>query len=81
MNWKSLYFGQISREDIQRYIDDPDWQELRLMMKGMSLEDKYSNLKAWLRNNHNSHASKVQVTNYVTALSRGGLIKPSDYLE
>jgi hypothetical protein len=80
MNWKSLYFGHVARQEIQNYVKDPEWQALRIALKGSTLKHKYTSLSAWLKVNNNSRAAQVQVTNYVTALSRGGLIKPIDYL-
>lgn len=79
MDWKSLHFGKISPSEVAQYVADDEWQALRLYLKGKSLEEKYRRLSNWLHQHNRSKASQVQVTNYVTALSRGGLIKPSDY--
>ena len=80
MDWRKLYFGPVGRDEVQRHIKDDEWQKVRLDMKGKPLAYKYASLLRWLKHNDYDRASQVQVTNYVTALSRGGLIKPADYL-
>lgn len=79
MNWKKLYFGHVTVSDMRKYTPEPDWQKVRLDMKGKTLAYKYSALCKWLIVSRFSYGAKIQVTNYVTALSRGGLIKPDDY--
>ena len=85
MDWSKLYFGRVSPSEVQEAIKDPYWQSIRLKMKGMSLKDKYITLSNYYNSQLKiSHGEakrmlQVRVTNYVTALSRGGLIKPSDY--
>ena len=87
MDWHLLYFGHVSPQEVQIAIRDAEWQSLRLDMKGKSLEYKYRVLTDYLTQmrkhlgNDFEEMRKVEVriTNYVTALSRGGLIKPSDY--
>lgn len=90
LDWRKLYFGRVSKSEVQRAITQPAWQGLREHLKGESLEEKYYTLLTYLalktedynrgliddeelRNVH------VRITNYVTALSRGGLIKPEEY--
>lgn len=80
MDWHNLYFGKLDRKDIQWAVKDELWQTVRVSMKGISLESKYRTLCTWLYANDFSKQAKIQITNYVTALSRGGLIKPEDYL-
>ncbi len=79
MNWKGLYFGHITRDEIKRSITDKDWQKLRVSLKGKSLKYKNSELHKYLTVQNNNRKAQVRITNYVTALSRGGLIKPADY--
>ncbi len=81
MDWKEIYFGKINRAEIKEAVADPEWQATRLYMKGKSLWIKYLILKNWLDKKHYSSTAKIQVTNYVTALSRGGLIAVEDYKE
>ena len=80
MNWKELYFGKMNKHEVLSAVADDDWQRVRISMKNTSLEYKYAQLCKWLKLNNYSRKAQVQVTNYVTALSRGGLIKPIDYL-
>jgi len=79
LDWALVYFGRTPRADIQKFIPEEAWQQKRIDMKGKSLEYKYLVLINWLKSNEYSYSSQIQVTNYVTALSRGGLIKPEDY--
>lgn len=78
-NWKMLYFGHVSVIDMRKYTPEAEWQKVRIDMKGKTTAYKYTALCRWLICCQFSYASKIQVTNYVTALSRGGLIKPEDY--
>lgn len=87
LDWRRLYFGRVSPKEVQEAINDDEWQKLRKSLLGTSLETKYWVLINYLgiKNHLREVAPKewrkveVRVTNYVTALSRGGLIKPSDY--
>ena len=93
LDWRSLYYGHVSPQEVAQAVKDPEWQALRRAMKGKSLETKYAMLKGYratmiarldanLDNNANVdewRMVEVRITNYVTALSRGGLIKPEDY--
>lgn len=80
MDWRSLYFGHVGKDEVAFAVKDAYWQHVRLSMKGMTLLDKYQTLQLYLRGHKEDRLYQVRVTNYVTALSRGGLIKPSDYL-
>lgn len=86
VEWSKLYFGKVSPSEVQEAIKNKEWQEIRQKMKGMSLIDKYRTLNSYYNkamkeatSEHSKRMIKVRVTNYITALSRGGLIKPSDY--
>lgn len=87
LNWKKLYFGRVSPGEVQEAVKDSRWQSIRLSMKSKSLETKYAILENYLMTSvgdadadaHELRMLHVRVTNYVTALSRGGLIKPADY--
>lgn len=86
MDWHKLYFGKVSPEEVQIAVSDPQWQQIRLSMKNTSLEFKYKTLMAYLEfkqamlvDDFEMRLVHVRITNYVTALSRGGLIKPEDY--
>ena len=75
MEWNKIHCGKISKKEITEYIIDISWQSLRLHLKGKTLEYKYMALEDWLKYNENSRACQVQVTNYINALKRGGLVK------
>lgn len=90
LNWHQLYFGRVSLSEVKEAIKDEEWQALRAAMKGKSLEHKYWSLISYLDTSRERYINKiitstefravqVRITNYVTALSRGGLIKPDDY--
>lgn len=90
LDWRSLYYGHVSPQEVAQAVKDPEWQTLRLAMKGMSLETKNAMLKGYRASmlyKAERHVItpeewrmvEVRITNYVTALSRGGLIKPEDY--
>lgn len=86
LNWRSLYYGKVTKDEVREAIQDGVWQRLRQGLKGMPLDFKYSALcgyrAAMVQENLSAHEWRmveVRLTNYVTALSRGGLIKPTDY--
>lgn len=88
MDWHNLYFGHVSPQEVQKAVKDPKWQNFRKSLKGLSLAEKYERLYAYMNEMNLSipgwekdqwRMVEVRITNYVTALSRGGLIKPSDY--
>ena len=90
LDWRKLYFGRVSKLEVQRAITQPAWQGLREHLKGKSLEEKYYTLLTYLALKTEDHKRgliddeelrnvHVRITNYVTALSRGGLIKPEEY--
>lgn len=81
MDWRKVYFGKIERKDIKKYTPEAAWQKVRIFMKGKDLVTKYKALTDWLELKEHAHSAKVQVTNYTTALSRGGLITPDEYRE
>jgi hypothetical protein len=81
MHWDEMHCGRITKHEIKKYVSQQKWQLVREDMKGASLEYKYKACREWLRENKYSRDSYVQVTNYINALSRGGLIKPSDYMK
>lgn len=90
MNWRNLYFGHVTLQEVQEAVKDPEWQTLRRSLKGLSLQDKYNRLWDYYQWHYRRYCKgqsplvglkmvEVRITNYVTALSRSGLIKPSDY--
>ncbi len=86
LDWHKLYFGHVSPEEVREAVKDEQWQQIRISMKNTSTEAKYKTLQAYLEfkeamlvDEHEMRLTKVRITNYVTALSRGGIIKPEDY--
>ena len=74
MNWNKFIYGSYSIKRVLEAVQDPDWQNLRMMMWGTSLETKYQMLEKYAQNNL-TEEKKIQITNYVNALKRGGLLK------
>ena len=74
LDWKSIHCGEITKEEIKKYVIQPEWQDVRIELKGKTLEEKFNTLKDWLKKHKNSRASQVQVTNYINALARGGMV-------
>ena len=90
LDWRSLYYGHVESQEVTRAVKDYEWQALCLAMKGMSLETKYAMLKGYRAtmiarleagriDEDEWRMVEVRITNYITALSRGGLIKQEDY--
>jgi hypothetical protein len=73
-NWKELIFGKYNISDVLVAVKHDDWQLVRKSMLGTSMEFKYNTLKTWLEINEYNERSRIQVTNYVNALKRGGLL-------
>ena len=67
----------VAKKEIEQYCPDPDWQKVRLSMKGTSTQEKMQILNRW-RNRHLINQEflprkiEVQIDNYVNALKRGG---------
>lgn len=80
LDWRKLYFGKVHPEEVKEAVKNAYWQTLRVAIKGLSLERKYRILLNYYnRHKDEGRAIEVRLTNYVTALSRGGLIKPENY--
>ena len=76
MNWKELHMGQLSTQEIMTCVNDEQWQLFRQSLRGQTLDEKFIRLKYWMRAHQGEYPAKVQVTNYINALSRAGLIDP-----
>jgi hypothetical protein len=74
INWKELVVPT-TREEINRYVKDPEWRSLRERLVSVVLVTKYATLQEWLREHDYNRKSQVQVSNYINALKRGGMIK------
>ena len=76
--WDCLVFGVYGRTEIDTAVDWTPWQLLRISMKGQSLGQRYARLHNFLSEQSgrgNGPRAKIVITNYVHALSRGGMIK------
>jgi hypothetical protein len=78
-HWERVYvFGTYPIAEVLRCVKNAYWQGVRAGMLGTSLETKWLTLGRYLGDPHATsdvHTRHVQVTNYVYALKRGGLIK------
>lgn len=63
---------KLTRAEIQRAVRDPQWQEFRKSLKGLSTEEKLNKLRSWLLRHPGSKKAQIQVQNYKNALKRGG---------
>lgn len=89
MDWSKLYFGKVTKGEVAQAIRNKYWQVFRKQLKKLPLETKYEMLldyynrelaiARWRCDKDEERLLKVRITNYVTALSRGGLIKVGDY--
>ena len=75
MNWDKLIFGSFDREVIRKAVDSDVWQKFRKSLKGIPLDAKYYELERYLKQHNHSWPARIQVTNYINALKRSGLIK------
>jgi hypothetical protein len=76
LNWKSLVYGSFTASQIAIAIGSAEWQTFRVSLLGSSLIFKYEQLCQWITQGPgNARIREIQVTNYVNALKRGGLIK------
>lgn len=71
------YPGVMKMEEIKKFTKNEDWIAFRATLRGTSLAYKYDALYEWLRTHQFDHPSRVQVGNYVNAVSRGGQLKKS----
>jgi hypothetical protein len=73
----------LTQAEILKHVDDPEWQIVRLGMKGMPTPKKLDILDAYRYNRLQADTLErkyqVQIDNYINALKRGGLL--NDALE
>lgn len=62
--------------EIRTFCPDPEWQRVRLSLKGQTTERKLLTLDAWrtlkLVGGELPRDRQVQIDNYINALKRGG---------
>jgi hypothetical protein len=73
--YENLIFGTFSSSEVLKAVNNVEWQTFRISLKGKSVHEKIKGLREWLVINDNSYRSKTQVTNYIYALKRGGILK------
>jgi len=72
---EDLIYGQYSLNHIIGAVNDDEWQELRKSLKKMSTQEKIEKLREYRDKKGETQKIKIQITNYINALKRGGLIK------
>lgn len=81
--WALPLIRHVNRDEVLGAVMDPEWQRVRLSMKGMSTHDKLDVLESyWMGydamhevnaiSKQELHLVWVRVINYLTALKRGG---------
>jgi hypothetical protein len=71
--WDDIHIGPLKEEDIERCVRDRQWQKFREGLEGLPLYNRYERLKCWFQSN--TPCAKIQVTNYINALRRSGLLE------
>ena len=75
LDWGKLTFGSYSRVEIANAVADKSWQIVRRGLKGQHIAAKYVLLTYWYDTSHDKEKAKIQITNYVNALRRAGMVK------
>ena len=75
LSWSTLDYSPLTRAEISEAVLEPEWQDLRRRMLLTRLIVRYAALQRWLEKHDYTRKSQVQVTNYVNAQKRGGMIK------
>ena len=76
MHWERLMLKEpLLRVEVTAAVKDPDWQKFRANLHGKTLPLRFLELDRWLWQNEYSREAYVQVTNYINALKRAGMIK------
>lgn len=76
--WSHLIFGSFSIDVVLRAVNDDTWQCIRRNMLGKTLSYKFRTLEGWASTSLSDVTRarrEIQVTNYILALRRGGLIR------
>jgi hypothetical protein len=78
LEWNNLRFGCFSLATVKGAVADAEWQEFREKLHGIPLSFRYDMLKQWVDRHQggtNENNARIQVTNYVNALKRAGMLK------
>jgi hypothetical protein len=73
-DWGSLIFGVYGRNQIDPAVADAHWQQVRIGLKGTTMRYRFKVLNTHLERQNYCLEAKIQVTNYVNALKRGGML-------
>ena len=65
---------RIPRHMIVEAVREESWYELRKTMKGTTMDERYDMLMGWLEEHRFDERSRIQVSNYVNALKRAGML-------
>ena len=74
----------LTQDEIMWAISSPDWQIVRVAMKGTTTMKKLETLRDWLAGSSEQSSSakrKVQVMNYINAIKRGGQLDINGYVQ
>jgi hypothetical protein len=64
---------KLLHKEIMNCVKYKNWQEFRESLKGLSTSVKLKKVKEWVKKK-DSKCAKIQATNYINALKRGGLV-------
>jgi hypothetical protein len=79
--------------DVQVHcVQNAEWQRFRISLKGLSTEEKLDRLEDWRAEHMDQKGeppyerflqepARIQIDNYLQALHRGGLIRPTTFGE
>lgn len=74
-DWESLVMRpRTPRHMIMEAVREEGWYELRKTMKGTTMDERYDILMKWLEEHRFDERSRIQVSNYVNALKRAGML-------
>jgi hypothetical protein len=74
-SYDDLIFGMFSPSDVKEAVNDTEWQLFRLSLKGLPTDMKLAELRRYAEDRQGDERMYVQVTNYIYALKRGGLLR------
>lgn len=73
--WESFVMKpRTPRHMIMEAVREDAWYDLRKKMKGTSMDERYDLLMKWLEEHRFDERSRIQVSNYVNALKRAGML-------
>lgn len=72
-----------SIKEVLQVVNDTDWQDFRVSLKGIDTEDKIRKLhhRYVVKKAASNRAEYVRIDNYIKALTRGGQLHPGESLD